>query len=174
MSKFFHSPLPPITIWCNNLSVVQTIYTININIVCALNIKDKEFMPTESDGHTRNSGTGGDDVAIATNGTIATIADQIGTNKLLKASRFIGSEATLRDHIYDLQATQSDQFTKTTKEIANYVGRTFTKDTGAVTSVETSSLPMPLEPTNPRSYQSCASEQGQGILQCLYQADGSL
>jgi hypothetical protein len=25
MSKFFHSPLQPITIWCNNLSVMQTI-----------------------------------------------------------------------------------------------------------------------------------------------------
>jgi hypothetical protein len=28
MSKFFHSPLPPITIWCDNLSVVQTISSI--------------------------------------------------------------------------------------------------------------------------------------------------
>jgi hypothetical protein len=25
MSKFFNSPLPPIAIWCDNLSVVQTI-----------------------------------------------------------------------------------------------------------------------------------------------------
>jgi hypothetical protein len=28
MSKFFHSPLPPMTIWCDNLSVVQTITSI--------------------------------------------------------------------------------------------------------------------------------------------------
>jgi hypothetical protein len=28
MSKFFHRPLPPITIWCDNLSVVQTINSI--------------------------------------------------------------------------------------------------------------------------------------------------
>jgi hypothetical protein len=28
MSKFFHIPLPPITIWCGNLSVVQTINSI--------------------------------------------------------------------------------------------------------------------------------------------------
>jgi hypothetical protein len=62
----------------------------------------------------------------------------------------VGRETTLRDNIYDLQATQSDQFTKTTKEIANYVGRTFTKYTGAlVTSGETLSLPMPVEPTDP-------------------------
>jgi flagellar hook assembly protein FlgD len=67
-----------------------------------------------------------------------------------KASRFVGRETTLRDYIYDLQATQSDKFTKTTKEIATYVGRTFIKYTGAlVTSVETLSLPMPVEPTEP-------------------------
>jgi hypothetical protein len=28
MSKFFRSPLPPMTIWCDNLSVVQTITSI--------------------------------------------------------------------------------------------------------------------------------------------------
>jgi hypothetical protein len=28
MSKFFHRPLPPMTIWCDNLSVVQTITSI--------------------------------------------------------------------------------------------------------------------------------------------------
>jgi hypothetical protein len=32
MSKFFHSRLPPTTIWCNNLSVVQTINSITTRL----------------------------------------------------------------------------------------------------------------------------------------------
>jgi hypothetical protein len=32
MSKFFHSPFPPITIWCDNLSVVQTINSITTRV----------------------------------------------------------------------------------------------------------------------------------------------
>jgi hypothetical protein len=35
MSKFFHSPLPPMTIWCDNLSVVQTITSIITRVQCS-------------------------------------------------------------------------------------------------------------------------------------------
>jgi hypothetical protein len=100
-------------------------------------------MPTESDGHTPKAGTGGDDAGNRNNRHRQNRNNrrQNRNNQTPKASRFVGRETTLRDHIYDLhdlQATQSDQFTKTTKEIANFVGRTFSKYTGAlVTSVET-------------------------------------
>jgi hypothetical protein len=50
----------------------------------------------------------------------------------------------------NLHATHSEQYTQTTKEIANYVGRNFTKYTAAlVTSPETLSLPMPVESADP-------------------------
>ena len=44
-----------------------------------------------------------------------------------RAPKFEGKCADLKGHIYDCSdVSQSDQYTKTTKEIAEYVGRTYT------------------------------------------------
>ena len=42
-----------------------------------------------------------------------------------KEAKFEGREDKLNGHIYDLSSKQSDMYTKTTKEIAEYIGRTF-------------------------------------------------
>jgi hypothetical protein len=46
-----------------------------------------------------------------------------------KMIKFEGKCADLKGHIYDCSdVRQSDQFTKTTKEVAEYVGRTYKYD----------------------------------------------
>ena len=62
--------------------------------------------------------------------------------------KFEGKCDGLRGHIYDcLDTRQSDQFTKTTKEIAEYVGRTY-KDGGDVRiAVENLERPVFAEPS---------------------------
>ena len=67
------------------------------------------------------------------------------------AAKFEGKCDGLKGHIYDCSdAHQSELFAKTTKEIEEYVGRTFTKygsDTRLV--VETLEMPTLLEPNDP-------------------------
>jgi hypothetical protein len=65
--------------------------------------------------------------------------------------RFEGREPTLKGHVYDFTGKQMpDQYIKTTKEIKNFVGRTYTKFTGdLVQAVEDLSLDNPQAPTDP-------------------------
>jgi hypothetical protein len=64
--------------------------------------------------------------------------------------RFQGSESSLAGHVYDFAAGNSDRFIRTTKEIALYVGRKYTKFTGeltqAVVDMELNDPEPPLEP----------------------------
>jgi hypothetical protein len=72
-----------------------------------------------------------------------------------KYVKFEGKTDDLKGHIYDCSdARQSDQFTKTTKEIAEYLGRTAYKHGGdirlTVTNLELYVIPMPQDlPTTP-------------------------
>jgi hypothetical protein len=51
--------------------------------------------------------------------------------RLAQSPRFQGSEPTLAGYIYDFtNAGNSDQFVRTTKEVALYVGWKYTKFTG--------------------------------------------
>jgi hypothetical protein len=66
-------------------------------------------------------------------------------------SRFEGREPSLKGHIYDITNERNpDQYIKTTKEITNFVGRTYTKFktefTNAVSSLE---LDDPVQPEAP-------------------------
>jgi hypothetical protein len=65
--------------------------------------------------------------------------------------RFEGREPALAGHIYDFTGERMpDQFLKTTKEIKNYVGWTYTKFTADfVQSVEDLALADPVAPANP-------------------------
>jgi hypothetical protein len=67
-----------------------------------------------------------------------------------RTPKFEGKCADLKGHIYDcLDVRQSDQYTKTTKEIAEYVGRTYTYGGDARLAVETLALPTLTKPTDP-------------------------
>ena len=67
-----------------------------------------------------------------------------------RTPKFEGKCADLKGHIYDCSdVSQSDQYTKTTREIAEYVGRTFTYGGDARLSVETLVLPTFNPPDDP-------------------------
>ena len=64
--------------------------------------------------------------------------------------KFEGKCEDLKGHIYDCSdARQSDIFVKTTKEIAEYVGRTFKKGSDARLAIENLSLPVLTIPKDP-------------------------
>ena len=66
-------------------------------------------------------------------------------------TRFEGREPSLKGHIYDLPTEfNQDQFVKTTKEIKNYVGRTYREHTGEFTkAVDDLEIEDPEEPEAP-------------------------
>jgi hypothetical protein len=66
-------------------------------------------------------------------------------------SRFEGREPSLKGHIYNVTGERNpDQYIKTTKEIVNYVGRTYTKFTSEfITAVMELELDDPEAPDNP-------------------------
>jgi hypothetical protein len=67
-----------------------------------------------------------------------------------RTPKFEGKCADLKGHIYDCSdVRQSDQYTKTTREIAEYVGRTFTYGGDARLSVETLVLTTFAPPDDP-------------------------
>jgi hypothetical protein len=67
-----------------------------------------------------------------------------------RTPKFEGKCADLKGHVYDCSdVRQSDQYTKTTKEIAEFVGRTYTYGGDARLAVETLTLPMFATPTDP-------------------------
>jgi hypothetical protein len=66
-------------------------------------------------------------------------------------TKFEGREPSLKGFIYDSTGERSpDQFIKTTKEVINYVGRTYTKYTAEFTqAVRDLELVVPMPPANP-------------------------
>ena len=72
-------------------------------------------------------------------------------NNQFQRNRFEGREKALAGHIYDYNGERTpDKYIRTTKEIANYVGRTFTKYPGDFTAAkETLELDDPDEPNDP-------------------------
>ena len=67
-----------------------------------------------------------------------------------RAPKFEGKCADLKGHIYDCSdVRQSDQYTKTTKEIAEYVGRTYKYGGDTRLAIETLKKPELVEPTDP-------------------------
>jgi hypothetical protein len=66
-------------------------------------------------------------------------------------TKFEGREPLLKGFIYDSTGERSpDQFIKTTREVINYVGRTYTKNTAAFTqAVRDLELNDPAAPTDP-------------------------
>jgi hypothetical protein len=67
------------------------------------------------------------------------------------SSRFEGREPSLKGHIYDWTGEcNPDQYIKTTKEIINYVGRTYNKYTGdfmqVVRDLDLDNPPAPADP----------------------------
>ena len=67
-----------------------------------------------------------------------------------RAPKFEGKCADLKGHINDCSdVRQSDQYTKTTKEIAEYVGTTYRYGGDTRLAVETLQMPALAEPTDP-------------------------
>ena len=71
--------------------------------------------------------------------------------KPMRQERFVGRTTDLNGHIYDCSdIRQADQFIKTTKEIAEYIGRTY-KFAGDIRSaILAQELPILLEPEEPQ------------------------
>ena len=69
----------------------------------------------------------------------------------MQQQRFEGREPTLKGYVYDFTGERMpDQFIKTTKEIKNYVGRTYTKYTAdLVQAVEDLVIQDPVAPADP-------------------------
>jgi hypothetical protein len=94
----------------------------------------------EADGASRKDGGG----AIGTK--------NVTTNKSFvpRAPKFEGKCSDLKGYIYDCSdARQSDQFMKTTREIAEYVGRTYKYGSDARLAVETLAMPVIKTPEDP-------------------------
>ena len=65
-------------------------------------------------------------------------------------TKFEGKCADLKGHVYDCSTSkQADQFNKTTKEIAEYVGRTYTYGGDARLAIENLEIVEPPEPEDP-------------------------
>lgn len=77
------------------------------------------------------------------------------TRGQVSATRFEGSEPTLKGHIYDFTGERNpDMYIKTTKQIKLYVGRTFTKFPGEFTqAVDDLNLDDPTAPIRPENAQ---------------------
>jgi hypothetical protein len=72
------------------------------------------------------------------------------TRTVTKQPKFEGRCDELKGHIYDCSdSRQSDIFIKTTKELAEHVGRTFKKGCDAGVAIETLTLPKLALPTDP-------------------------
>ena len=67
-----------------------------------------------------------------------------------RQTKFEGKCADLKGHVYDCSTSkQADQFNKTTKEIAEYVGRTYTYGGDARLAIENLEIVEPPEPEDP-------------------------
>ena len=94
----------------------------------------------EADGASRKDGTG------------ITGKKNMTMNKpfVPRAPKFEGKCADLKGHVYDYSdARQSDQFMKTTREIAEYVGRTYKYGSNARLAVESLAMPTITTPADP-------------------------
>ena len=107
-------------------------------------------MPEESSSKETNGGGGTKESGTAGKKTSNNASGQQAKGFVPRAPKFDGKCADLKGHIYDCSdVRQSDQYTKTTKEIAEYVGRTFTYGGDARLAVETLKLPIMTMPVDP-------------------------
>lgn len=107
-------------------------------------------MPEESSSKETNGGGGTKESGTAGKKTSNNASGQQAKGFVPRAPKFDGKCADLKGHIYDCSdVRQSDQYTKTTKEIAEYVGRTFTYGGDARLAVETLKLPIMTIPVDP-------------------------
>jgi hypothetical protein len=120
-------------------------------------------MPTTSDGGTPAPSSGGTPAPASAGGTAQSNPGrnrgrrerrgnrQNNFNARRNPTRFEGREPSLRGYVYDSTGERNpDQFIKTTKEIINYVGRTYTKYTGEFTqAVRDLKITDPTAPPNP-------------------------
>ena len=97
-------------------------------------------MPIESDGTTGAAGTPAPSGQQRYNSNHARRDrrnNRSGPNSVrrdVNTTRFEGREPSLKGFIYDYSGERKpDQFIKTTKEVVNYVGRTYTKYTAEFT-----------------------------------------
>lgn len=67
---------------------------------------------------------------------------QVNTRIIPPRPKFEGRTEGLKGHVYDLRPTQADQFVKTTKEVALYVGRTYTNGSVIKAAIETLEPPL--------------------------------
>ena len=73
-----------------------------------------------------------------------------GSPVVLRQPKFEGRCEQLKGHIFDCSdSRQSDMFTKTVKEIAEYVGRTYKYSGDIRLAVENLELPIAIEPDDP-------------------------
>ena len=107
-------------------------------------------MPEESSSKDTDGGAGTSQKEAGTAGKKTGTPGQQAKGFVPRASKFEGKCPDLKGHIYDCSdVRQSDQYTKTTKEIAEHVGRTYTYGGDARLAVETLTLPtltMPVDP----------------------------
>jgi len=67
-----------------------------------------------------------------------------------RQTKFEGKCADLKGHVYDCSTSkQADQFNKTTKEISEYVGRTYTYGGDTQLAIENLGIVEPPEPDDP-------------------------
>ncbi|KAI2493199.1 hypothetical protein MHU86_21348 [Fragilaria crotonensis] len=109
-------------------------------------------MPEESSSKIAEGGAGTSqkETGTATGKKTGNATGQQAKGFAPRAPKFEGKSTDLKGHIYDCSdVRQSDQYTKTTKEIAEYVGRTYTYGGDARLAVETLTLPTLISPTDP-------------------------
>jgi hypothetical protein len=107
-------------------------------------------MPEESSSKDTDGGAGTSQKETGTAGKKTGNSGQQVKGFAPRTPKFEGKCADLKGHIYDCSdVRQSDQYTKTTKEIAEYVGRTYTYGGDARLAVETLTLPTFTIPTDP-------------------------
>jgi hypothetical protein len=107
-------------------------------------------MPEDTLSKDADGGAGTSQKEAGTAGKKNGNAGQHAKGFMPRAPKFEGKCADLKGHIYDCSdVRQSDQYTKTTKEIAEYVGRTYTYGGDARLAVETLTLPTLTAPTDP-------------------------
>jgi hypothetical protein len=76
-------------------------------------------------------------------------ANNNATHNTVKEPKFEGRIDALSGHIYDCSFKQADTYTKTTREIAEYVGRTFKFGNDARLAVEFLAPPLFTPPSDP-------------------------
>ena len=82
-----------------------------------------------------------------------------------RAPKFEGRCEDLKGHIYDCSdSKQADMCTKTTREIAEYIGRTYKYGSDVRLAIENLEIPTIEEPEDPEAGATRAHEEGNQIV----------